>query len=499
MRQSILYSLIVGANLVGAVVEGTLFEGDSHGDWKEFAKDKQKNLEDLGSHAADEVRNTIAEAWPIQEHRPWWKFWSSKSSGTSSWGTSSNQPVSDWLFDTWSLDGLRNFLKKHGVKVSPQATKDQLVQSAKDNYDSIAEKLGKSDILPADYFEHWSTDDFKTWLKEYEIPFEEKQEEMLNKVRDNIYHVSKDAEQKRLETLRSLDFANRQIFDKAGDIKKDVFDSWSADDLEKWLNSHKVAYSDQIEGNRDELAALASDQKELLKDDIKWYLEAAKKKASPLVSKSPEYVSSLWEKTLLGLGAAYNKITGKVDNVINDTFLVDLDGWPREKIIEYLEARGVSYCPVATNEHLRNLAREFRNRPLKKAQEGYEKVADGEWYEDAKEWVKDKSDEVQNSETYNSLHDGFEALGKDTQNWASDVGRKVQDDYNSWSVEDLKAYLKNMGGSASSSSMSKDDLIKLIKEKTLMVAGIHKQPWYEKWASNTKYWLSRAYSMVVSS
>lgn len=497
MKQSIIYSLLVSANLAGAVVEGSIFGSEPTSDWKGYAKDQQKNLEDYGSEKVDEVKKTIAEAWPVQHHRPWWKFWSPRSTGTFSWGTGTPQPVSEWLFDTWSFDGLRNFLKKHGVEVSPQATKDQLVQTAKDNYKTIASKLDKNELLPGTgYFEHWTTDDLKHWLQEHEIPFEGKQDELISKVRDNIYHVSKSAEKKRLETLSSLNLANKQLLDKAGDVKQDVFDSWSADEIEKWLNNHKIAYSDQIVGKRDELAALAADQRELLKDDIKWYLEAAKKNASPLVGKSPEYVASIWERTLLGLGTVYNRIRGRMDNVINDTFLVDLNDWPRERITEYLEARGISYCPVATNEHLRHLAREFRNRPLKKAQKGYEKVADGEWFHGMKGWAKGKSDQVQNSETYSALHDGFQALGKDTQEWANDVGKKVHDDYNSWTADDLKAYLKNIGGSVSSATMSKDDLIRLIREKTYLISGVHRQHWYEKWAYNTKNMFSRAFGLV---
>ncbi|CAR25472.1 hypothetical protein ZYGR_0A00330 [Zygosaccharomyces rouxii] len=486
---SILYSLAVSANVANVIADGSIFDSWTHSDLKSYIKDQQRSLEKLSSKTYEELKETLSEAWPGQtgSKKPWWQFWPSQSSVTGS-----SQPVTDWLFETWPMERLHAFLKKNGIHPHPGATKDQLIKYIKDHFYSISEKLDTSGFYPSSsYFEHWTADDFKSWLQDFEVPFEENNDELLDKVRENIYHVSKAAEEKRLNALKSLDLANRELLDSAGDIKKDVFEHWSAEDLRKWLNSHKIPYNDDIEEKRDALAALASDQKELLKDDIQWFLEAAQRHSSPFLSKSPDYVCSVWDKTLLNLGSAFNSVQNKVGDVINDTFLIDLDSWPRGKITEFLDARGVSYSKIATNEQLRALVREVRNKPLKKAQEKYDQLTDGAWYHSLKNWAQRKSGEVQGNDYYKSVSTNAKTLSKNTQSWASGLGKKVKDDFNSWSVEDLKNYLKKMSGGASTATMSKDELVKLVREKTNLMLGVQEQPWYERWTNNVKNLFSR--------
>ncbi|GAV56090.1 hypothetical protein ZYGR_0AZ02620 [Zygosaccharomyces rouxii] len=492
---SILYSLAVSANVANVIADGSVFDSWTHNDLRSYIKDQQRALDKLSSKTFEELKESLSEAWPVHtsHKKPWWQFWPSQSSATSS-----SQPVADWLFETWPLEGLHEFLKKHGIRPHPSATKDQLIKHVKDNFNSISEKLDTSGFYPSpSYFEDWSADDFKAWLLNYQIPFQEDTDELLDKVRENIYHVSKAAEEKRLNTLKSLDLANKDLLDTAGNIKENVFENWSAEDLKKWLNGHKIPYSDAIEDKRDELVALASDQKALLKDDIQWFLEAAQRHSSPFLDKSPEYVSSIWERTLLNLGTAFNTVQSKVGDVINDTFLVDLDNWPRGKIIDFLNARDVSYSQVATNEQLRELVREVRNKPLKKAQEKYDQFTDGGWYHNMKNWAQEKSNGVQENDYYKSFSNNAKSLGKNTQDWALGLGKRVKDDFNSWSTEDLKNYLKKLGSGASSSTMSKDELVKAVREKTNAALGVYQQPWYERWSNNAKNYVSRLSGMVI--
>lgn len=492
---SILYSLAVGANVANVIADGSIFDSWTHNDLRSYLKDQQKTLEKLSSKSLNDLKESLSNAWSVHTSNvnPWWNFWPGQSSATNP-----SQPVTEWLFETWPLERLHGFLKKHGFKTHPKATKDQLIKHVKDNFNLIAEKLDTSGFYPSSsYFEHWSPDDFKNWLLDYEIPFEEGADELLDKVRENIYHISKVAEAKRLNTLESLDLGNKELLDSAGNIKENVFENWSVEDLRKWLNSHKIPYDDAIEGKRDELAALASDQKTLLKDDIQWFLEAAQRRSSPFLYKSPEYVSSIWEKTLLNLGTAFDTVQNKVGDVINDTFLIDLDSWPRDKITNFLNARGIDYSHLASNQELRELAREIRNRPLKKAQEKYDKFIDGGWYYNLKNWVQEKSAGVQESDYYKSFSNNAKSLGRNSQDWASDIGKKVKDDFNSWCTEDLKNYLRKLGSGASIKTMSKDELVKAVKEKTNVALGVHKKPWYERWSDNSKNYLSRLSGIVV--
>ncbi|QLQ81781.1 hypothetical protein HG537_0G00340 [Torulaspora globosa] len=493
------FSLVSLCALVaGAVVAENFevdFEGWTHNDLKQYVQDHSKKLENLGSKTMEELKAELAERWKKDaQPKPWWQIWPAhRDAYLGESGPSSL--ISEWLFETWSEQDLRKFLDRNNVKYEARATRNQLIKTAKDNFHQLSKRLGCSGFYPSEeYFGDWSEEDLKKWLKEYDIPYEkieDNRDALLDKVRENIYHASKLAEERRSELLNSLDLANKQITDKTGEIKDDVFNSWSTENLKQWLLSHKVAVDEKVAENRDELIKLAKRQMDYLKDDIDWYTHYMKKKSSRFISKTPEYAASVWGQTVGKLGCKISNFFGyyrdKTGDAINDTFLVGLDSWSRDRLKTYLDLRGVNYHMLSTNNELRRLAVENRNKPLRRLQENYNKLTEGLTYGNMKDWAQEKADKIQDSDAYSTMSSSMDSLNKDTQKWANDFTKKWSDSLSSWSVEDLKTYLKSFG--VDTSSLTKEDLVTTARLKTQLFFGTFNEPWYNRWWYKTRFYL----------
>lgn len=91
---------------------------------------------------------------------------------------------SAWTFDTWTPENLQKYLDSQGKKAKKgaQASRDELVRSAQDNYASASKKGGnqfasvtnylakQTDSAKADVFDTWSDSDLKDYLDSYGVP-----------------------------------------------------------------------------------------------------------------------------------------------------------------------------------------------------------------------------------------------------------------------------------------------------------------------------------------
>lgn len=492
-----LFALVAGASVAENFEVD--FEGWTHNDLKQYVQDHSKKLENLGSKTMEELKEELAERWQKNaQPKPWWQIWPThQDSYLGSSGPSSS--ISDWLFDTWSRDDLKKFLDRNHVKYEANASRDQLVKVAKDNFHHVSKKLGCSGFYPSEeYFSDWSESDLQNWLKQYEIPYDRianDKDALLDKVRENIYHASQLAEERRSELLSSLDLANKRIADKAGKVNDDVFNTWSTENLKQWLISHKVAVDEKVADNRDELIKLAKGRINDFKDDIEWYTNYMKKKSNRFINKTPEYAASVWGQTMGKLGGLLSHYKGKTGDAINDTFLVGLDSWSRDRLKTYLDLRGVKYHLLSTNNELRRLAVENRNKPLRRLQENYDKLTEGLAYDNVKNWAQDKAEKIQDSNAYSSMSNSIESMNKETQKWASDFTKKWSDSLSSWSVDDLKSYLKSFG--VDTSSLTKDDLIKTARLNTQMFFGTFNEPWYSRWLYKARFYLTHPFHLFA--
>lgn len=204
--------------LIGLVLANSdsVFDKWTQEDLADYLRDNKKSLEKYATDSIEDLKTEASQVWDKHaQPKPWWQVWSSDSSSVSNsnpgwfgYTGSSDHPVSDWLFDTWSTDSLRNFLKKNGVDVDDaKASKDSLVKTAKENFNKISKSLKSSGYYPSSsYFDSWSTKDLQNWLNDNGIDYDkavQSKDELVQKVKENIYRTSEKAEQQRLGLLES--------------------------------------------------------------------------------------------------------------------------------------------------------------------------------------------------------------------------------------------------------------------------------------------------------
>ncbi|ODV61838.1 double-strand break repair enhancer MSC1 ASCRUDRAFT_138540 [Ascoidea rubescens DSM 1968] len=267
-----------------------------------------------------------------------------------------------WFFKSWSKDDLYNFLTKNGIEVSNTVrdSKDELAKMVEDNFDEIAKKSKKSGKYAGLWiFSYWNESSLKQWLDENKISYDESlsRDELIKNVRDNIYDVSRGVSNKAEEGRRgiwnTLENQKDTIYKTSEDIKKDFFDLWSKDDIYKWLSENGlIDGGKEIQRNKDQLIEVALKNKDKLFGD--W---------------------SKWNNWKGGL----DKSKTKSENLINDTFLVGVENWPKDRLKLYLKSRGVSYGAFTRRKELVKLVEENKFKPVKFSNWGKDSVSGNEW------------------------------------------------------------------------------------------------------------------------
>lgn len=465
--------------------------------------------EDISSKSAEDLKKDAQKIWKENQKnmcitkKQWWKFWSwgkkkynemqflPKSSDTGE-----TLPVSDWLFGTWSKDTLISFLKDSGVTVKDEATatKDQLITDIRENSKKISKKLDNAGVYPSkDYFKGWSADDLALWLDkfkvDYDVNIKGNKDKLLDLVRKNIYHMSHFLERERISLLSQLKLMDRQLYDKNGELKEDVFDSWNTSDLEKWLQSHEIPIQDNMIKSHGYLVRLAEKHRDLLKDDINWYLSTAKRKSSPFLEKTPEYVASMWDTSKSYFGDMYEKGKNKGNEILNDTFLVGIDNWSKDRLKNFLDVRGIKYSYFVTRQELIDLAVANRNKPLRRIKKGFQQSVDK--LNEAKDWTMEKRQEVMESDTYDKLLENLEDLNEQRKDWQKSMKKSLE----SWSVDDLKKYISQFGVNLEKKTYSKEELIEIAKQNTQWFLGMQMhEPFYKRgyirFTNSLKNWVN---------
>ncbi|KAF2398448.1 hypothetical protein EJ06DRAFT_463911, partial [Trichodelitschia bisporula] len=159
--------------------------------------------------------------------------------------------VRDWIFSSWSDSQIKAFLDRHGIPNPQPRTRDSLLKTARENYQSIANKVGQTASYPGDWlYENWSESDLKAWCDERGIPVPQptSRDRLIATVRRN----SRTASQQLNSNYSSLSASAASATQSLSDA---LFDSWSDSQLKKWAdeNGLKVPQGSR----RNELIALA--------------------------------------------------------------------------------------------------------------------------------------------------------------------------------------------------------------------------------------------------
>ncbi|KAH3903658.1 double-strand break repair enhancer MSC1 SCDLUD_001306 [Saccharomycodes ludwigii] len=394
--------------------------------------------------------------------------------------SSCGNSIYDWLFDSWDVSDLKKFLNENKINLDSN-DKTTLLEALKKNSKKISDNLGTAGYYMSDkYLNSWSVDSLKNWLNKYKIKFDQQlddKQKLVELVKANIYQVSENTQNQIYDFYKSLDLGQySDLFNKDGAINADVFSRWSAQDLQRWLEYHDIALpKNKLDYNS--LVSVASKHASLLKNDVNWYTEYSKDKASPIISKSKDQISDAW-------GYIRDKISNvNDDNVINDTFFVGLDSWPIERIKSFLNIRGVEYNKDSSKEELINLLKTNKNKKIIKGikkNDGEQQVLSdlfkGWNLDNIKSWVGESVasgyDDIQDiiESGNNKLYDliGVVKEKKDAVVTSVDqdnIKAIWEKTFDSWTNDDLKEYLKSFGVLPSS---SRKDLIKKATDNTLL-------------------------------
>lgn len=364
-----------------------------------------------------------------------------------------------WVFATWSTTELEKLLQAAGIKYdkTKSVTRSQLEKLAQDNYDAIAKHFKSSGKYPGDWlYSSWDKSDLEKWLKQYGVEYSStkaSKDELVRKVRDNAYRASQYAIDERDSVLDSLDLTSKSLFDKAGELKDDVFNSWTESQLYSWLKTHGVELQESAKNNQKELLALASKHSSDLKGDIDYWVSKASKTASPYLEKGSK----------------------KADEVINDTFLVGVDDWSKSRLRAFLEARDVKIPMFSTRYDLVNLVKENKYKPIKNFNsdaffEGWSKENVQKWLEEQGSNVQQGSQDLYSraNEAYKSFVSGAEGLAQTAQEKVADAtgyGTKKATLFDKWSDSDLKKYLSSFG--IKTKTTKREELLAKAKQNTV--------------------------------
>ncbi|KAK5017039.1 hypothetical protein LTR39_001763 [Cryomyces antarcticus] len=170
---------------------------------------------------------------------------------TGDTASNSYDSVKDWIFDTWSESQLKAFLDYHGVPNPSPRTRDSLLKSARENYQSAANKIGETAAYPGDWlYESWSESDLKAWLDERGVPVP--QGNSRNKL---IASVRRNARLSGNKLASATDAAAASASSATQALSDKLLDSWSDSQIKEWADKNGIKVPQG--SNRNELLALA--------------------------------------------------------------------------------------------------------------------------------------------------------------------------------------------------------------------------------------------------
>ncbi|KAF2431231.1 hypothetical protein EJ08DRAFT_649043 [Tothia fuscella] len=180
----------------------------------------------------------------IQQVKGYWTETADQASG-------SYDNVQNWILDSWTESQLKAFCDKHGVPVPQPRSRDSYLKVARDNYQTIANKVGETAAYPGDWlYESWSTSDLKSWCDERGIPVPQptNRDKLIASVRRNSRISSNNFASYTSAAAASASSATNYLSDA-------LLDSWSDSQIKEWADKNGIKVPQG--SKRNELVALA--------------------------------------------------------------------------------------------------------------------------------------------------------------------------------------------------------------------------------------------------
>ena len=257
--------------------------------------------------------------------------------------------IQDWVFESWTMDALKKFAKYNHVKMhGKDLSKDEIIKQIKSNFESICKHNKVSGNYPGDWlYSSWNVDDLKNWLRTFDIDFDPKEskESLIDKVRQVNFFASSFYTDSKNSLFESLHLLEKSVFDTAGQLKADFYDSWSYPQLRELLFYNGILGVKPDEYREDltleKLKEYVSNYESSLSAGIKRWLESARKQADSFI----------------------NKGNSKFDPA-SGNFALGISSWSKQRLQEFLKARDIEFGKFATRSKLIELVEKNKDAPI---------------------------------------------------------------------------------------------------------------------------------------
>jgi len=342
--------------------------------------------------------------------------------------------VKDWIFDTWPESRLQAFLDRHGIPHPQPRKRDTVLQAVRDNYETIAKKLGETISYPGNWlYEQWSDSDLKEWLDErgWPVPQPTNRDKLIAAVRRHARLAS-------LSVRSAISSASASAASAQATLSDALLNAWSDSELKKFLDEHGVKIPHG--SARNELIALARKHRASLVN----------------VSSATSSVTSILGAATTNAGNEYARATEDAQLKADDVFDTTVRAWSNSRLKAYLDARGVPIPQAGKRDEILAKVKLHKH----KAANGYNAWTFDTWNtENLKKYLSSMNNKVANSA--GTTRDDLVKHAQDAYAKASKAGDSsyasvtsylsratdaiTDTTFDTWSQSDLKSYLDSYG------------------------------------------------------
>ncbi|KAI5815695.1 hypothetical protein BZA77DRAFT_333886 [Pyronema omphalodes] len=374
----------------------------------------QSYLSDTGKEL--DAKRREDKNWLLQQVKAGWHE-TEKSAGAAF------EHMKDWVFDSWTESQLKSFLDRHGIPNPNPRTRDTLLATARDNYQTVADKLGETAGYPGNWlYETWSESDLKKWLDErgYPAPQPTTRDKLIAAVRRNSRIAA-------IKAQKEKNAASKTVSDT-------VFDTWSESRLKEFLDKNNVKVPQG--STKNELLALARRNKAYLTGDTVY--NSAASAASSATSVAGDKAAS-----------AASQATDTAAHYGQVAFDKAIEAWSDTRLKAYLDSRGVPVPQASKRDELLAKVRLHKH----KAATGYGAWTFDTWTkENLKKWLESQGHKATDSAASAASAGATAATDASKNAYASITSALAQAteaakeaSFEAWSDSDLKSYLDTYG------------------------------------------------------
>ncbi|CAJ2512641.1 Uu.00g007600.m01.CDS01 [Anthostomella pinea] len=386
-----------------------------------YLKQKGVDTKDAAGSSKDSLISQVAGSWYETEDK-----------AQSSWTS-----AKDWILDTWTDSALKSFADKHGIPVPQPRKRDTLLQTVRNNYETVAQKVGETASYPGNWlYESWTESDLKEWLDTHGIPAPQptNRDKLIAAVRRNSRTAYLKAQDQAASASASANAAYATVTDK-------LIDAWGESQLKEFCDKNGINVPQGTKTN--ELRALVRKHRsEILGDSVS---------AS---------AASAFGAATSNVGNSYTKATDTVSLAAQEAFDATVGTWSDSRLKAYLDARGVPVPQGTKTDELRALVRRNSHKAAHPnaawswgdlSLENLRKYLASSGDSAAKKVgesstaTRDELVDAAQSAYASASSAGGGSYASATSFLAQATGSAKQSTFDTWSESDLKSYLDSYG------------------------------------------------------